>query len=245
MYNLRKIPFFFLSFILFSCGNHPDLTKKPVDELVKNLNQVKDFSIILYDMDAEGTFFTKYKHQYQIIEGDSASGPKEEITGWYEVSKDYFIANVDNMGMEIVSKKNGILDKTVGPPGYGSYIGNPQYGHWVENDGNNFWQFYVQYAFMSSMFNLMTYPVRMSYWNDYHSNYYGTGRSYYGPVIGTGTRMYGTGSTFNNGRTNSRWNSNASNNSFRQRVQGSTSRSTRSSSRFSGTSRTRSSGFGK
>ena len=55
-------------------------------------------------MDTEGTFFKKYRQQYQIIQGDSISGPKEEITDWYEVSKDYFMANINNMGMELVSK---------------------------------------------------------------------------------------------------------------------------------------------
>ncbi len=232
--------------LLSSCGNQPDLTKKPVDDIIKSLNQVNDFTIILYDMNTQGTFFKKYFHQYQIIQGDSASGgPKESITDWYPVSKDYFLANINNMGMEIAAKTDGKLDKTVSPPGYGSYIGNPTYGHWVDNNGYSFWQFYGQYAFMSSMFNLMTYPVRRSYWSDYHSNYYGTGRSYYGPSMGTGMYMYGTGSKYNSGRTASRWNSNSSNNSFRDRVRGSTSRSTRSSSRFSPSSRSRSSGSGK
>jgi hypothetical protein len=208
------------------------------------MNQVKDFSIILYDMDTEGSFIKKYRHQYQIIRGDSASGPKEEITGWYEVSKDYFMANINNMGMEIASKQDGKLDKSVSPAGYGSYIGNPSYGQWVHRDGGSFWQFYGQFAFMSTMFRLMTYPVGMSYWNDYRTNYYGTGRTYYGPTTG-GRAMYGTSGQFNSGRTSSRWNTNSANSSFRQRVGSTTSRSTRSSSRFSSSSRTRSGGFGK
>jgi hypothetical protein len=246
MNHLKFLLFTVTILFLSACGSNVDLSKKPVDEIVKNLNQVKDFSIILYDMDTEGSIFKKYRHQYQVIQGDSLSGgPKEEITGWYEVSKENFMENINNMGMEIVAKKDGILDKTVGPPGYGSYVGNTSYGHWTERNGTSFWEFYGQYAFMSSMFRLMTYPVTMSYWSDYHTNYYGTGRSYYGPSTGTGTYMYGTGSQFNNSRTASRWNSNASNNSFRDRVQGSTSKSSRSSSRFSPSSRTRSSGFGK
>jgi hypothetical protein len=246
MTTLKYLLFTVILLVLSACGSNVDLSKKPVDEIVKNLNQVKDFSVILYDMDTEGSFFKKYKHQYQIIQGDSSSGgPKEEITDWYEVSKENFMANINNMGMEIVSKQDGKLDKTVSPPGYGSYVGNPAYGHWTQSNGTSFWAFYGQYAFMSSMFRMMTYPVTMSYWNDYRTNYYGTGRSYYGPSTGTGTYMYGTNSQFNNGRTTSRWNSNTSNNSFRSRVQGATSKSTRSSSRFSPSSRTRSSGFGK
>ncbi len=238
---------FFISLILLvaACSSNPNLTKKPIDEIVKNLDTVRNFTVILYDMNSQGTFFKKYYQQYEIIEGDSLSGPRGDTTGWYEVSKDYFMANINNMGMELASKKNGKLDKTVGPAGYGTYIGNPAYGHWVQSNGYSFWQFYGQYAFMSSMFNLMTYPVRMSYWNDYYTHYYGTGRSYYGPMTGTGSYMYGTGSRYNSGRTSSRWFSNHSNSSFRNRVQGSVSRSTRSSSRFSPSSRSRSSGFGK
>jgi hypothetical protein len=242
---LKKLLIAFVLVIPSACGNQPDLSKKPVDEIVKSLNQVNNFSILLYDMDTEGSFFTKYRHQYQIIQGDSITGIKTDTTGWYEVSKDNFMTNIDNMGMEIVSKKDGVLDKSVSPPGYGSYVGNPGYGHWVERDGTSFWEFYAQYAMMSTMFHLMTYPIRMSYWNDYHTNYYGTGRSYYGPATGTGTYMYGTGSQLNQGRSTARWNSNASNSNFRSRVQGMKGRSTRSSSRFSSTSRTRSSGFGK
>jgi hypothetical protein len=243
---LKRIPLVLIMlFFIASCGRQPDLSKKPIDDIIKNLNDVKDFSVILYDMNTEGTFFKQYFHQYQIIQGDSVSGPKEEITDWYPVSKDYFLANIDNMGMEIVAKKDGKLDKTIGPPGYGSYIGNATYGHWAESNGYSFWQFYGQYAFMSSMFHLMTYPARMSYWNDYRTNYYGTGRSYYGPATSGGSYMYGTGSAYNNGRTSSRWNSNSGNNSFRDKVRGSTSRSTRSSSRFSPSSRSRSSGSGK
>ena len=246
MNMLKRIPFVLvILFFVASCGSQPELTKKPIDDIIKNLNDVRDFSIILYDMNTEGTFFKRYYQQYQIIQGDSVSGPKEEITDWYQVSKDYFLANINNMGMELAAKKDGKLDKTVSPPGYGSYVGNPTYGHWVNSNGYSFWQFYGQYAFMSSMFHLMTYPVRMSYWNDYHSNYYGTGRSYYGPTTTGGGYMYGTGSAYNSGRTASRWYSNASNNSFRNRVRGTTSRSTRSSSRFSPSSRSRSSGFGK
>ncbi len=243
---VKKISVFLFILFLSSCGSNPDLSKKPVDDMIKNLNQVNNFTIILYDMNTQGTFFKKYFHQYQIIEGDSTTGgPKDSLTDWFPVSKDYFMANINNMGMELASKKDGKLDKTVSPPGYGAYIGNPTYGHWVDNNGYSFWQFYGQYAFMSSMFNLMTYPVRRSYWDDYYTHYYGTGRSYYGPMMGTGTYMYGTMGRFNTGRTASRWYSNTSNSSFRNRVRGSVSRSTRSSSRFSPSSRSRSSGFGK
>ena len=180
-----------------------------------------------------------------MIKDNGVDDPEEEITGWYEVSKEYFMLNIDNMGMEIASKKDDKVTKTVSPPGYGSYVGNPRYGHWVQRNGQSFWAFYGQFAFMSSMFNLMTYPVRQSYWNDYHTNYYGTGRTYYGPRGTDGRYMYGTGSAYTSGRTNSRWNANTANNSLKQRVRSSTPRSSRSGSRYSSSSRSRSGGYGK
>ncbi len=227
-----------------SCGRRPDLTKKPIDTIIRDMADVPSFSILLYDMDTEGTFLKNYKHQYRIIIVDEEGEPEEDITGWYDVGKDYFMYNIDNMGMEIAAKKDGKVEKTVSPPGYGSYIGNQRYGHWVNRGGNSFWEFYGQYAFMSSMFNMMAYPVRRSYWNNYYTNYYGTGRVYYGPSA-SGSNMYGTRGSYNSGRTSTRWASNTSNNSLRQRVTSSTSRSSRSGSRYSTSSRSRSGSYGK
>ena len=147
--------------------------------------------------------------------------------------------------MEIVSKQDGKVSKAVAPPGYGSYVGNQRYGHWTQRGGSSFWAFYGQYAFMSSMFRMSTYPAQRSYYNDYRSNYHGTGRTYYGPKGTDGRSMYGTNSAYSSSRTNSRWNTNSSNNSMKQRVQSSTSRSSRSGSRYSSSSRSRSGGYGK
>ena len=220
--------------------------KSPVDDLIKEMADVPSYSIILNDMNTEGTFFKKYLHQYRIIETDQSGDPEEKTTDWYPVSKDFFLANMDNMGMEIASKDStGKVSKAVGPPGYGAYVGNQRYGHWVNRDGGSFWEFYGKYALMSSMFHMMTYPARMSYWNDYHSNYYGTGRSYYGPRV-NGNYVYGTNSQYGRSvKSNSTWFNNASNNSFRQRVRSGVSQSSKSGSRYSNFSRSRSGGFGK
>ena len=200
---------------------------------------------------------TKYKHKYRVIR-ELSGEPQEKITDWYTVSDVFFNKNVDNLGMELLSKKDGVLHKNVAPAGYSNYIGNERYGQWVERNGSSFWEFYGQYAFMSSMFNLMAYPARYSYWNDYHhGGYYNTGRSYYGPG---GSRMYGTKSYANTdvGKKTS-WGAKPS--SFKQTVRNkvqrssydtkSSSRTTRSSSRWgsssssSSSSRSRSGGFGK
>ncbi|MBI9061440.1 MAG: hypothetical protein JEZ14_05595 [Marinilabiliaceae bacterium] len=230
--------------------------KSPVDKLIKSLSAEQNFSIILLDMDSRDD---GYYHQYNVIVEKPDTVLAQE-SGWEKVSDVFFAAHVENMGMEIASKKDGKLSKVANPAGYNHYVGNPKYGQWQERNGSSFWAFYGRYAFMSSMFNMMTYPARRSYWNDYHGSYYGR-RSYYGP---SGSQMYGTKSytASGSGRT-STWGSKPS--TFKSSVRSQVSRSasaassrkyssgssygskkTRSSSRYSSSSsRGRSGGSGK
>lgn len=225
--------------LLASCGGS-SYVKSPLDEIIRDLPRDEIFSIILYDMDEKGNFSATYYHRYQIIreiEGDVS----EVITDWEKVGEREFTNNVDNMGMEIAARDStGKLHKTVAPPGYNNYVGNPKYGRWESHGGNSFWAFYGQYAFMSSLFRMSMFPVHRSYYNDWRGNYRGTGRTYYGPA--GGSRYYGTGSGYS--RTNnpsSTWSSRR-NSSFKNRV---ASRTSRSSGRSSSGSRSRGGGFGK
>ncbi|MFY0651942.1 MAG: hypothetical protein JXQ96_07915 [Cyclobacteriaceae bacterium] len=236
--------------LLAGCGGNR-FVKNPVDILVKEIPRDRVFSIILNDMNVEGSFFKTYTHQYVIVEEKEAGKPTEEETGWFEVDEHFFNQHANNMGMEIASRgEDGKLHKSASPPGYNNYVGNSRYGHWQNSGGHSFWAFYGQYAFMSSMFRMATYPVRRSYYDDYRGNYYGTGRSYYGPSTG-GRSTYGTNSKYTSStRPNSRWGRNTS--SFKQRVANRTSQSstskktTSSSSRWgSSSSRSRGGGFGK
>lgn len=170
---------------LMGCGGR-SYYKSPIDNFVTQLDSLKAYSVILYDMEAEPT----YRHQYKIIaaKGDT---PEETKTDWYEVEEDFFWEHENNLGMEVLSKtEDGKIHKTAAPPGYNNYVGNDRYGHWVNRGGSSFWEFYGQYAFMSSMFNLATMPVRRSYYDDYRSNYYDR-RPYYGPTS-NGRSTYGT-----------------------------------------------------
>ena len=248
--------FGFLGIVLFlvSCGGGKEFTKSPLDILIRDMNSEPIFSIILYDMEVEGNFSKTYKHQYQIIT-EKDSMPQERLTDWYTVTRDYFTYHENNMGMEVASKgRDGKVNKGATPAGYSNYVGNPQYGQWRQSSsGGSFWEFYGKYAMLSSVFNMMTYPARMSYWNDYHNNYRGYGRSYYGPTTG-GRSTYGTYSDYNKKtRSNSRYTrSSTFKNKVNNRVQRSntstrktsTSRTSRSSSRYSGSSRSRSFGGG-
>ena len=181
-----------------SCGNSnkrstkATFQKNPVDDIVKELTNEQNFSIILHDMDYTEASDT-YKHKYQVIVVKElpnvdvkpiaasfitlAQNETEEaiamdtayatITDWKKVTPQYFEANMENMGMELASKVDGKLSKETAPPGYSNYVGNEKYGKWqTDNSGNNFWSFYGRYAFMTSMFHMAMMPVGYSRWND-------------------------------------------------------------------------------
>lgn len=238
---LKLFSITFLSvLILSSCGGKK-YKQSPLDTIIKDLPRDEVFSVILYDMDVRGSVFETYYHQYQII-SDDGGDVDEVVTDWHEVSEKEFNRYINDMGMEIAARDStGKLTKNVAPPGYNNYVGNPRYGHWENRGGSSFWAFYGQYAFMSSLFRMNSYPVSRGYYGDWYGNYRGTDRRYYGPTSG-GTSYYGTGSSYSRtSNPSSTWNSRSS--SFRQRV---TSRVSKSSSKSSTSSwRSKGGGFGK
>ncbi len=237
--------------IFYGCsGERRGFVKNPVDDIIKTNSDLKNYSIILFDMNYDENKDV-YQHQYQVLYQplNNADTLISSTTDWLAVSDEYFLKHQEDMGMEIVTKKDGIVSKVTSPAGYSQYVGNEKYGEWrQDNSGHSFWHFYGQYAFMSSLFHMAMFPVRYSYWNDYYGNYYGRGRSYYGRSA-DGRPLYGTNSRHNSTtRSNSSWNNKSS--SFKQnvrnRVKQSSSRRSRSSSRYRGSrSRSRGGGFGK
>ncbi len=247
--------------LLASCSsknkNEKAFVKSPVDDFIKDLDSIQNFTIILYDMNQEGS---EYKHRYKIIteeeqelsvqnaEGEDSSFvslvPQEDTTSWYTVNETFFDEHVNDMGMELASKTDGKVSKTVAPPGYSNYVGNPKYGTWKDGDSNgggSFWEFYGKYAFMTSMFHMIAGPsIYRSNYIDYNNNYRGN-RSYYGTTGANGKSQYGTFSK-NNLNRNSNFSQKLSNNSdFKNKVnnsvQRSTSAKTSAGSRSSTTSR--------
>ena len=235
----------FTLLMVSGCGG--GFQKTPVDRMIRDMNDIDAYSIILYDMDQQGAIFKDYMHRYRIVKTNNGE-VEEEITDWEEVQEDFFRKHADHMGMEIAAKsEDGEISKTASPPGYSNYVGNPQYGRWVNNNGGSFWEFYGKYALLSSLFNMSAFPVQRNYYDDYRGSYYGR-RPYYGPNSGTGTRMYGTGSRYNNTtKNNTRWNSRARSSTFKDKVRNSVSRSNSRYGNSSGRSsyRSRSGGFGK
>ncbi len=246
--------------------------KTPVDEFVTKYINEPNYSVILADMDyKEDT--KSYYHKYKIviakarIKVDSitlnnptikAADVVIEDTDWKKISDVFFDENIDNLGMTILSKKDGVLDKKVAPAGFDNYVGNERYGRWENNSsgGGSFWAFYGQYHFMSSLFYGASHMFYRNDYNDYNRNYRGS-RGYYG----SGSNRYGTSSSTT--RTASTWNSKPSTfknkvrSSVKQSATTSRSRSYRSNSSYSKTkrnssrysnsssSRSRSGGFGK
>lgn len=242
--------------LIVSCSSGRDFKKSPVDQFIRDLDKEKTFTIVLYDLDVEGSFFKTYKHQYKIITEPNGE-PKEEISDWFEVTKEFFFKHENDLGMELASKDSaGKVHKQVSPAGFSNYVGNPKYGQWVQGSGGSFWEFYGKYALISSMFNMFDRP-RYGYYNDYNRNYR-YNRPYYGPKS-SGSSYYGTyGKHTQKSRPNF-YNRKASKirnstRSFRDRVRNKVSRSTsrsstrksRSSSRYRSSSfRSRGGGFGK
>jgi len=164
----------FLLFLLAGCGQ-----RDPVEEMQKTLAKAPDYTIILEDMNEEGSYFPKFYHRYRIVQGE-----REIKTSWVEVSKDVYQKYEPFLGMSLVSKTvaDGV-SKSPHPPGY-QHVGNPTYGHW---GGGGFWVFYGQYAMMQ---NLMGYGMgRRIYRNEYNDfrSARQSGRPYYGQNKDFGT----------------------------------------------------------
>ncbi|MDX2306110.1 MAG: hypothetical protein NW226_25085 [Microscillaceae bacterium] len=228
----------------------------PVDLMIRDLSNEPTFSIILFDMQLDESKGL-YQHKYRVktnIE-DSTSQPK--TTDWVDVSESFFAENMENMGLELASKSSdGTVHKIPAPPGFNTAVGNPKYGEWRnDNSGNSFWAFYGQYAFMSTMFNMMygppLYRSTYTHYNNYRSNP-STGSQ---PYRGTGRNTYGTNSPVtksSNPNFFQRKQQQTALSSFKQKVASNPSRYTRrsstvgrSNSRTGYSSRSRGSSFGK
>lgn len=215
--------------VLSGCGGK-EFKKSPLDNYIVAFGDEKPYTIILADMDVDGTFFKTYKHKYRVIRTKNDL-PYEEMSAWVEVGKDYFWKNENNLGMAVLEKnENGDISKVAAPPGY-NYVGNNKYGEWRTHRGSSFWAFYGQYMFMSHMFGLGSRPIYRRDYNNYRSGGYYGNRNYYGPKAGS-SNMYGTNSAMTR----------KSNPNFYQRR---ATKSGWSSSRSRVGGRSRGSGFGK
>ncbi len=256
----------FCLLVLSACGTGYQYEKTPLDDIITTYINEPNYSVILADMNYDESA-DKYSHKYTIliekpyqnvddaVRNDStrqASDVEVVNMDWQEVDAIHFEKHVEDLGMVLLSKKNGILDKNTSPAGLDNYVGNERYGHWqTHSNGSSFWVFYGQYHFLSRLFCGPGYYYPRSIYGDYHSGYRGR-RSFYG----SGNNSYGTKSSRNRNTT---WSKRPATfkNSVRSRVKrsastlksrrySSRSRYSRKGSRYSSRpSRSRGGGFGK
>jgi hypothetical protein len=199
----KSILFLVVILVVTSCGK--SFKKSPIDKYITELDNKSQYSIILNDMDVQGTFFKSYMHKFKIIYPIDTTVTTltpgqnrfdEVVTDWVDVGDDFFWKNEKNLGMTLVSKsEEGKITRSAHPPGY-NYVGNQRYGRWqTQNDGSRFWSFYGQYMFMNHMFGVMHRPIYYSSYNSYRGGYYGS-RPYYGSKTSGGSSRYGTNSTY-------------------------------------------------
>ena len=104
------------SLFLVGCGGR-EFKKSPLDEYITTFSDEPTFSVIIEDMDVDGTFFKTYKHLYKVIRNKKDGTPYSEVSGWKEVEKDFFWKNENNLGMTVLEKDGeGKISKVASPP---------------------------------------------------------------------------------------------------------------------------------
>jgi hypothetical protein len=251
--------------LLNACGQEPrKYIKTPLDQIAVMYMNTQNYSVVLADMDFNKDT-NKYLHKYKIIleEKTNTTTSLEDdftikLTNWENVSAITFEEHQKDLGMTVLSKKNGVLDKKATPAGYNSYVGNSKYGNWQQqSNGTSFWVYYVQYRFMSSLFYGSSHRYYRNDYNYYRTNHYGRS-NYYGRTNTFGTSTYkNTSASWNskpqtfkdNVRSNVKRSSSAlkSQGYSSSRSYNSTRQTSRNSNRYSNSSssRSRSGGFGK
>ena len=132
-------------------------------------------------------FEIRYYHRYRIIENG-----QERETDWQRVDEDFYADNIENLGMDILSKPYGMYAseamQAATPPAM-AYVGNSQYGRWRQDStGNRFWEFYGRYAFLNAMLGGNRYYYND--WDRWRRDYRGR-EPYYGSNT-DGSTVYGT-----------------------------------------------------
>ena len=132
----------------------------------------------------------RYFHKYLVHEDGQASE-----TDWVAVDSAFYRANLDNLGMDLVSKPHGSFESEkltqAAPPGM-AFVGNPHYGRWVpDGRGGSVWNWLGPYLLVRSLLGSPATYGR-SEWTMWDGGYRGA-RPYYGGS--SSAPRYGTRST--------------------------------------------------
>ena len=245
-----------LAIALVSCTQKPKAFKVPVEpteNIIKQLGS-QDFSIVLNDMDITKKRIKEvekivYKHKYHVLKIENDSLIVDSLD-WKPVNEKFFLKYEKDLGMEIISQHNGKLSKVSQPVGHGWAIGNPKYGKWeidststANNSSSNqhrrsHWRPHNSGLFWFWMLSRRTYR------SDYNNTrtYKSAGQTYYGSDKKGGS-IYGTNSRYQKARRPSFFSRKKSSTSWKDYNK----KVSKSSSRYSGSSKTRSrsGGYGK
>lgn len=131
--------------LLFGCSD-----SVPVEEIEKSLRNAPSYSIILEDMEEEGDILKSYFHKYRIVQEN-----KRGISRWYEVPKDYYMANEAFLGMVIAGKNGGEIVSSAVPLAY-QYVGDARYGRWRDDDQ---WEFDRESPFFDELDIDLSFPI--------------------------------------------------------------------------------------
>ncbi|MFD0964466.1 hypothetical protein [Pseudofulvibacter geojedonensis] len=251
-----------ITLLLFSCGKSEkpalEVAVEPTDVLQQKLSG-SDYSIVLNDMNVEEqNDLMVFKHKYHIFKVENDSLIVDSLD-WKPVNEKFFTAHENDLGMEIVSNHNGKLSRVAQPVGYGWAIGNPKYGEWVSKDeekdsivsdsttvasknhttSERRWRSHTPSLLF--WYWMLRRPAYQRDYNSYNA-YRATSTPYYGRTT-TGAYTHGTRSTYQQSKRPSFYSRVKSNSGWKSF----SSRKSRSSSRYSGSSstRSRSGGFGK
>jgi hypothetical protein len=253
---MKKTTFLVILIIaMVSCTQKPKAFKvaqEPTDKLVHQLRD-QDYSIVLNDMDIEKKKIKDqdmivYKHKYHVLKLKNDSLIVDSLD-WKPVNEKFFQKYEKDLGMEIVSHHNGKLSKVSQPVGHGWAVGNPKYGEWVtdstqtaasnsQNQHRRRWRPHTSGLFWFWMLR------RPYYQRDYNNTrtYRSAGKTYYGKN-GRGYSTFGTGSKYQEEKRGGYFRRSRTSNTWKNYKK----KTSRSSSRYSGSSKTRSrsGGFGK
>ena len=162
-------------------------SETPLERLQRELDPFAEYSVILQDMRPEGFY-----HQYRVVVGepDAGSGEvvhRETVLDWLRVGRRTYIRYQSHLGMVILSKgPDGVVDQQQHPPGY-QQVGDERYGRWRDDgNGRSFWEFYGQYALLSTLMGGFNRPVYRGDWDSYRDSR-SRGQTYYGPGGAYGT----------------------------------------------------------
>ncbi len=158
-----------------------ELAINPTDQWPQRGHNAASF----YVEDTKETYFHKY-----ILE---ENGETKE-TDWEQVDESVYEANLEFLGMAILSKPYGMFEEDrltqAAPPGM-AYVGNPKYGEWKQDTtGDRFWSWYGKYALFSYLFFSPPSYFHYNSWSGWHNNY-----RYQKPYFGEakdGLAPYGT-----------------------------------------------------